>query len=135
MAESKKILSKEIIQDNLFGGLTGSAKEATETVTSLEKALKSLIKVTSKEIKSTPLNSAENIRKVTKDMADQKKTIEAHNEVKKIEIELMAKEAAATPAIRLASATFLSSFAISNAFSLAFSLVSWNFFKFSSLSW
>ena len=96
MTESKKILSKEIIQDNLFANTTKSAKELSDTLAALEIGFEDIIKIQSKVLKNTKLDSADSIRKVSKAIQEESKAIEGLNTVKAAKIELDAKNAAAT---------------------------------------
>lgn len=95
MAESKKITSKEIIQENLFANTTKSAKELSDTLAALEIGFEDIIKIQAKVLKNTKLDSADSIRKVSKAIQDESKAIEALNTVKAAQVEVDAQKAAA----------------------------------------
>lgn len=94
MAESQKIESKEIIQENLFDNTTKSAKQLSDALTLLEIGFEDVIKAQAKILKNTKLDSVENIKKVTKAMKDQDVAIQGLTEAKEKQVALEAEEAA-----------------------------------------
>ena len=92
MSESKKITSSEIIQANLFDNTTKSAKKLSDVLAELEIGFEDLIKIQKQVLSSTPLTTAENIRKVTLAIKENEKVTKAYNEVKKEQTKIQEQE-------------------------------------------
>ena len=95
MAESKKILSSDLIQKDLFGNTIKSGELLLETLKKLELGFEQIIKVQGEILKNTKLDSAANIAKVTKAIDDNKVAVQGLEETKKKYTEAQAAAAAA----------------------------------------